>query len=228
MATEESTGAKSNPDDSIQPDDVIQPDSVSAGSASDPADDQAFGDTGDFGIDDIAERAVDVLLGLLRRANALAGGVLFFAVIACVSGYLLGIAALSGGLRTLWIIGGGALAVWAIGSVVASMFRLRAVRRGSDAMVDEVRSLIGGDIDSERTVIETVESTEGFDDDGIVHLSRQFFSLRDVVNDHRSSFTQLSLALASITTLPGAMALATVIGFGFAGLSVIFALILIF
>jgi hypothetical protein len=210
---------ETNADDSIEQDDVIQPDSVSAGRGN---------DDGNFEFDDIAENAVDVLLGLLRRANALAGGVLFLAFVACVGGYLLGIAALGGGLRTFWIIAGGLLAVWAIGSVIASMFRLRAVRRGSDTLVDEVRSLISGDSNSERTVIETVESTEGSDDDGIVNLSRQFFSLRDVVKDHPSNFPQLSMALASITTLPGAMALATVIGFGFAGLSVIFALVLIF
>jgi hypothetical protein len=210
---------ESNADNSIQPDDVIQPDSVSAGRGSDDE---------RFGLDDIAERAVALLLGLLRRASALAGGVLIFAVLACAGGYLMGIAALDGGLRTFWIITGGLLAVWAIGSVVASMFRLRAVRKGSDMMVEEVRSLIGGDSNSERTVIETVESTEGSDDEGIVQLSRQFFSLRDVVKDHPAKFRQLSMALAAITTLPGAMALATVIGFGFAGLSVIFGLILVF
>jgi len=201
----------------IEPDAVLEPDEIST-----PAGDD------EFGLDDLAERAVEVVLGLLRRANALAGGVLIFAICACVIGYLLGIAALGGGLRTFWIIAGGAAALWAIGSVLASMFRLRAVRKGSDMMVDEVRSLIGGDVQSERTVIETVESTEGADDDGIVQMSRQFFSLRDVVKDHRSNFTQLSMALASITTLPAAMALATVIGFAFAGLSVIFALILLF
>ena len=224
MANEESHAEEFDADGSNQPDDVIRPDSVSAGRG----DDQAAGDSNGFGIDDLAERAVDLLLGLLRRANALAGGVLIFAIIACIGGYLLGIAALDGGLRVFWIIAGGAAAVWAIGSVVASMFRLRAVRKGSDMLVDEVRSLISGDVDSERTVIETVESTEQSDDDGIVTMSRQFFSLRDVVTEHRSNFTQLSLALASITTLPGAMALATVIGFGFAGLSVIFALVLVF
>lgn len=215
MARDESTA-----DDPIDPDDVIQPDSVTAG--------HTGSEDGEFGLDDLAERAVDVLLGLLRRANALAGGVLIFAIIACVGGYLLGIAALGGGLRTLWIIAGGLAAAWAIGSVVASMLRLHAVRKGSDTMVEEVRSLISGDNQSQRTVIETVDATEGSNDDSIVTMSRQFFSLRDVVKDHRSNFAQLSMALASITTLPGAMALATVIGFGFAGLSVIFALVLLF
>ena len=222
MATEESNAAESNADDSIRPDDVIRPDSVSAGG------EQSLGDTDEFGLDDIAGRAVEVLLALLRRANALAGAVLIFAAVACIGGYVLGIAALGGGLRAFWIIAGGLAAVWAIGSVVASMFRLRAVRTGSDMLIEELRSLISDDHQSERTVIDTVEATEDSDDDGIVSMSRQFFSLRDVVKEHRSNFKQLSMALASITTLPGAMALATVIGFGFAGLSVIFALVLIF
>ena len=197
--------------------DAIRPDEVSGPG---PDDDEQ--------IDDMARRAVAVVLTLIRRANALAGGVLIFALIFCVGGYAIGIAALGGGLRTLWIVVGGAAALWAIGSVLASMFRLRLVRTGSDLLVDEVRTLIGGDIDSERTVIETVESTEGADGEGIVHLSRQFFSLRDVVTGHRTDFRALSMALASITTLPAAMALATVIGVGFAFLSVIFGLILIF
>ena len=221
MAREESSDDDIG-SDSTHPDDVIQPDSVTARSGRRPSDDGAFG------LDDLAERAVEALLGLLRRVNALAGAVLIFAVVACVLGYLLGIAALDGGLRTFWIIIGGIAALWAIGSVVAAMFRLRAVRQGSDLMVGEVRTLISGDHHSERTVVETVEATEGSDDDGIASMSRQFVSLRDVVNGHQSDFRQLSMALASITTLPGAMALAIVIGFGFAGLSVIFALVLIF
>lgn len=201
------------PDDS---DEVIEPDSVSG-----PADEG-------FGLDELAERAVEVVLGLLRRANKFAGGVLLFAVASCVIGYLLGIAALGGGLRTFWIIAGGALALWAIGSLLVAMFRLRAVRTGSDLMVEEVRSLIGGDVRSERTVIETVESTQGADDGGVVQMSRQFFSLRDVVEQHRSDFTQLSLALSSITSLPAAIALAVAVAIAFSGLSLIFALILIF
>lgn len=209
---------RSSRDESIRPDDVIPPDPTTDGSE----------DDGTFGPDQLAARAVDMVLGLLRRANSLVRGVWIFAVLACVGGFLLGMAALGGGLRTVWIIVGGAAAIWAIGSVSMALFRLYAVRKGADMMVEEFRSLIGGDHRSQRTVIETVEATEGSDDESIVSLSRQFFSLRDVVIDRRSDFTQLSLALASITTLPGAMALATVIGFGFVGLSAIFALILIF
>ncbi|MEP1125546.1 MAG: hypothetical protein ABJH68_16815 [Ilumatobacter sp.] len=224
--SEPTSGSRSDFDEAILPDDVIRPDGATAGGTSGRHARSTGRGAAAPGPDDIAERAVDVLLGLLGRASALARGVLVFAVLACVTGYVLGIAALGGGLRTLWIVVGGAAAIWAIGSVVLAMWRLRVVRTGSAMLVDEVRSLIG-DRDSERTVIETVEATEGSDGDGIVALSRQFFSLRGVVDDHRSNFAQLSKALASITTLPAAMALATVIGFGFAGLSVIFALALL-
>ncbi len=216
--SDRSDADRSGGDESIRPDDVISPDPATDGS----------GDDGTFGPDQLAARAVDMVLGLLRRATALVRGVLIFAVVACVGGYLLGIAALGGGLRTFWIIAGGVAAIWAIGSVSAAMFRLYVVRKGADMMVEEFRSLIGGDNRSQRTVIETVEATQGSEDESIVSLSRQFFSLRDVVTDRRSDFTQLSLALASITTLPGAMALVTAIGFGFVGLSAIFALVLIF
>lgn len=225
MARDETNADESGRDAEAEVDaDVIRPDGVTSGGHNGGPSGAHAG----FGSVDIAERAVDVLLGLLRRASVLAGGVLIFAVVACVGGYVLGIAALDGGLRTFWIVAGGAAGLWAIGSVAAAMVRLRVVRAGGEELIEEVRSLIGGDRDSERTVIETVESTEGSGDDGIVSMSRQFFSLRDVVNEHRSTFAQLSAALASITSLPGAMALATVIGFGFTGLSVIFALALIF
>ncbi len=211
------------PDDVTGPDEVIEPDDVTGPS------DSGLGDhvDGEFGIDELARRAVDVVLTILDKASKLAGAVLIFAGVACIGGFLLGVLALSGGARIAWIVLGGAAALWAIGSVVAAMFRLRAVRSGSDLLVEEVSSLISGDTASERTVIETVESTEG-NDDGIVAVSRQFFSLRDTVSEHRSNFRQLSLALASITTLPGAMALATVIGFAFAAISLVFLLILIF
>ncbi|MFT6290825.1 MAG: hypothetical protein ACJAR2_001416 [Ilumatobacter sp.] len=202
-------------------DDVIQPDAVSGPSSGSETD-------GKFGPEDLAETAVGLVLGLLRRANALAGGVLIFAVVACVGGYLLGIAALSGGVRSFWIIVGGILAVWAIGSVLISMWRLHAVRKGSDLLVDEVLSFLSRDSESERTIIDTVEFTQGSDDDGIVTVTRQFSGLRAAVKNHTADFAQLSMAMSSITTFPGVMALATLIGLGFAGLSLIFGLILIF
>jgi hypothetical protein len=216
----------SNRDTDESDDAVIEPDSVTKGGSSSarrsPRDDDPFG------LDDLAERAVEVVLSLLGRASKLAGGVLIFSGIACIVGYILGIVALGGGLRVVWIAVGGLLAAWAIGSVLTALWRLRVVRNGGDALVGEVRTLIGGDRHSERTVVETIDAAEGDENSGIVVLARQFSSLREAVHGHTSNFVQLSLALTSITTFPGLMALATVIGAGFAGLSLIFLLILIF
>jgi len=197
-------------------DDAISPDSVEG-----PDNDRSP-------IDELAQRAVGVLLGLLRRANALAGGVLIFAVVACVGGYLLGITALSGGALNVWIVFGGLGAAWAIGSVLLAMWRLSVVRRGSGALVDEVRSFLSGDNDAQQTVLETVEVSEESDDESIVTVSRQFFSFRDGVDAHKANFTHLAAALRSLTTFPALMALAVVVGFAFAAASFVFVLILIF
>ena len=197
-------------------DDAIFPDSIEG-----PDDDRSA-------LDQLAERAVDALLGLLRRANALAGGVLIFASAAGVLSYLLGIAALSGGARTAWIALGGVGVVVGVGSVLLSMWRLWMVRRGSDALVDEIRRFIGGDDEAERTVLETVEVTEISGDDSVVQVSRQFFTMRDGVDRRAADFPELSTALRSLTSFPGLMALAVVTGFGFALVSPIFLLILIF
>jgi len=197
-------------------DDAIFPDSIEG-----PDDDRSA-------VDQLADRAVDVLLGLLRRANALAGGVLIFAVVACLGSYLLGIAALSGGARTAWIVLGGVGVVWAIGAVLLAMWRLAMVRRGSDALVGEIRNFIGGDAEAERTVLETVEVSEVSGDESIVDVSRQFFTMRDGVAQQSGNFVELSLALRSLTSFPALMALAVVIGFAFALVSLIFLLILIF
>jgi hypothetical protein len=197
-------------------DDAIFPDSIDG-----PDDERSP-------LDQLAERAVDVLLGLLRRANALAGGVLIFAFVASVGSYLLGIAALSGGARTAWLGFGGVGVVLALGSVLLAMWRLSMVRRGSDALVEEIRRFVSGDDEAQRTVLETVEVTEDSGGESIVQVSRQFFSMREGVAQHRANFTALSMALRSLTTFPGLMALAVVIGCGFGLVSVIFALILIF
>ena len=52
--------------------------------------------------------------------------------------------------------------------------------------------------------------------------------MRDGVDQQRANFTELSLALRSLTTFPALMALAVVTGFAFALVSLIFVLILIF
>ena len=203
-------------------DDDSDNDAIFADSVDGPNDDRSP-------LDQLAERAVDTMLELMRRANRLAAGVLMFAGGACIAGFLLGVAALDGGARTVWIVLGGAGALWAIGSVVVAMWRLQLVRGAGPALVDEVRSVIGGDSDSKRTVVETVDVTQESVDDSVVQVSQQFFSFRDVVQqDQTTSHPQLTLALAAITSFPAKMLLAMLIALGFMTVSLIFVLILIF
>ena len=176
------------------------------GSTSNPA----SGDN-DFGRDDL---------------DRLAGGVLILAVVVGVGGFLLGLAALSDGIEKVWIVIGGFFAIIAVGSVLTAMLRLRAVKSGADTLVTEVRSLIGGDRGSERTVIETVQSTSGAENDGVVVLSRQFFSMKEAVGGRVDQFKTLASALTAVTSFPGLIALAVVISFIFVGLSIIFLLAL--
>ena len=197
-------------------DDAIFPDSIDG-----PDDDRSP-------LDQLADRAVEVLLVLLRRANALAGGVLIFAFVSSVGSFLLGLAALDGGARSAWILLGGVGVVVAVGSVLLAMFRLWMVRRGSDALAGEIRQFIGNDDAAQRTVFETVEVTEVSENESIVQVSRQFSSMREGVDQHGSSFPELALALRSLTRLPGLMALAVVSGFAFAIVSPVFLLILVF
>lgn len=186
---------------------------------------ESSADADGFGFDDLdrlARRAVDSVMTLVRRGIALAGGVLMLAVVFSVGGFLLGIAALDGGIETVWVVFGGFFVVVAIASVISAILRLRLVRKSSSSLYTEVRMLIGGDQMTQRTVIETVESTETSENDGVVAVSRQFFSLRDQVGDRTGQFTSLGLALRAITTFPALIALATLITLTFAGLSLLF------
>lgn len=201
-------------------DDPIRPDGVSRGG--DPPGDESGG-----ALDLLAERAVDSVLHLVRRGNALAGGVLLFTVVCSIGGFLLGYAALSGGMQTVWIVLGGFFAVVAIGSVVRSMLRLRSVRRNADQLVTEVRGLIGGDRETRSAVRDTVDSTESRRDDGISDLSREFFVMQTTIGGRGRQFPALASALSAVTSFPGFIALATLVSFVFGALSVIFAISLL-
>ncbi|HYN32345.1 MAG TPA: hypothetical protein VES40_06955 [Ilumatobacteraceae bacterium] len=177
---------------------------------------------------DLAQRAVDSFLTLVHRGTRLAAGTLAVVVLICVGGLFLGLAALSGGVRTAWILLGGIGAVVAIGCLLLAMFRLWAITTLSVALVSDIRTLISSDPGSERVVIETVESSDDVQDQSAVVMSRQFFAMSDSVGGRAGQFVALSLALKSVTSFPLLIALATAITVGFAGLSMLFMLGLIF
>jgi len=177
---------------------------------------------------DLAQRAVDSFLTLVRRGTRLAAGTLAIVTLICLGGLFLGIAALSGGVQTAWMLLGGIGAVVAIGCVLLAMFRLWAITSLSTALVLDIQNLISNDPGAERVVIETVESSDGVQDQSAVVMSRQFFAMSDSVGVRAGQFVALSLALKSITSFPLLMLLATAITVGFAGLSGLFLLGLIF
>ena len=180
-------------------------------------------DTPDSRIHDLATRAVDSLLTLVRRGTRLAVGTLIIVVVICVGGFALGIAALSDGMETVWIIFGGFAAFVAIGAVVMAMFRLWLITRLGTGLVTDVERLIAGDPRSERVVIETVEASDGVQDQSAMVMSRQFFSMSEAAGT-AGQFGALTVALRSVTTFPLLLLLATAITVGFAGLSVLFLL----
>lgn len=197
-------------------DDAISPDSING-----PDDNRQP-------LDQLTDRAVDGLLGLLRRANALAGGVLIFVFVTSGGSFLLGLAALDDGARSAWLLLGTIGIAAGIGSALLAIWRLLKVRRKSDKLTGELRRFIGADGDAERTVIDAVEATEVSADESIVAVSRQFSSMRDGVDQQELNLPELSMALRSLTTFPGLMALAVVTGFAFALVSPIFVLVLLF
>lgn len=173
----------------------------------------------------LAERAVDSLLTLVKRGTRLAAGTLAVVVVVVLVGFALGILALSDGIETVWILFGGFAAFVAIGSIGLAMFRLWAITRLGTELITEVERMITSDPRSERVVIDTVEASDGVQDQSAVVMSRQFFSMSDTVGA-AGQFTALGMALKSVTTFPLLMLLATVITIGFAGLSLLFLLAL--
>jgi hypothetical protein len=149
-------------------------------------------------------------------------------MVICCGGLLLGVFALSGGVRTAWILLGGIGVVVAMGSVMLAMFRLWAISSISVALVSDIQTLISNDPVQERVVIETVESSDGVQDQSAVVMSRQFFAMNDSVGVRAGQFVALSMALKSVTTFPLLILLATAITVGFAGLSFLFLLGLLF
>ncbi len=172
--------------------------------------------------DRLAQRAVDMFLTLVRRGTALAVGTLAVVTLICVAGFLLGLAALDGGALRVWIVVGGAFAVIGIGAVVVAIVRLWVVKRSAKVLVDEFRQLLAGDTRTERMVIETIEATEGIQDQSAVVMSRQFFTMRDSIGGRAVQFAALGYALRAMTSFPFLMLLATVVTIGFTGLSFIF------
>jgi hypothetical protein len=188
-----------------------------------PADDGTTGERRRR-LEDLAERAVDAFMTLVRRGTALAVGTFAIVVFVCVGAFALGVAALDDGMEVVWIVLGGFGAFVAIGSVALAMFRLWAIKQLSTQLVEEVYALVSSDARSERVVIETVESSDGVQDQSAVVMSRQFFTMQDSMVGKAGQFVALTAALRAVTSYPLLMVLAAALTFGYAILGMLFAI----
>lgn len=183
---------------------------------------------GDATPQNLAQRAVDMFLTLVRRGTALAVGTLAVVSFICFGSFLLGAAALSDDNLTAWIVIGGIFVVIGVGAVALAIFRLWLVKRSATELVVEVQQLLVGDRQTERVVIDTIEASEKVQDQSAVVMSRQFFTLRDSIDGKGAQFLALAYALRAMTTFPFLMLVATTVTIVFATLAVIFTGILIF
>ena len=183
---------------------------------------------GDATPQNLAQRAVDMFLTLVRRGTALAVGTLAVVSFICFGSFLLGVAALSDDNVTAWIVIGGIFVVIGVGAVALAIFRLWLVKRSATELVVEVQQLLVGDRQTERVVIDTIEASEKVQDQSAVVMSRQFFTLRDSIDGKGAQFLALAYALRAMTTFPFLMLVATTVTIVFATLAVIFTGILIF
>jgi hypothetical protein len=177
---------------------------------------------------DLADRTVESFQRLVHRGSRLAVGVLIVVSVICIGSFTLGLVALTGGVRTAWAILGGIGLIVAIGALVLALFRLWVISTMSVSLAQDLRTLLVNDPGTERVVIETVEASDGVQDQSAVVMSRQFFQMNDTVAPRAGQLLALSLALKSITAFPLLVMLSVAITFGFACLSVLFALGLLF
>jgi hypothetical protein len=184
-------------------------------------------DQGPDRIDRLARRAVQSVMTLVRRGVALAGGLLMITVVVCGGGFLLVYAALSDGIEKLWIMLGGFFAVLAIGASALAVIRLLLVRTRESQLVAELRRLITSDPRSEQVVIETVESNDASQDQGVVVMSREFFTMRDSIGSRIVEYPATQASLSAVTSLPFLVFITLTVSFVFAALSLLFAIALL-
>ncbi|CAN5856256.1 hypothetical protein BH18ACT2_BH18ACT2_21790 [soil metagenome] len=179
-------------------------------------------------LDDLAQRAIDVITTLARRGGALAGGVAVIVAVVAVSADATGLAALDGGARTTWMVVGGVAVLVAVGAPLLARRRLGTVRNQATALVGEVRTLLSRNAEAHQVGVDTVEATQPTPGrpgpPALTGQAQQFHRLRTIAvqaNDLR----QLPMAMSAVTTFPGLLALGIVLMIGFGLLGFVFLLI---
>jgi hypothetical protein len=167
-------------------------------------------------LDEIARRAVDSVERLATRAARFAGFVCIAALLICTTSFALGLVALEGGIRTVWIVLGLAFGAMAVGRSFIARRRLVRAKRHPDEIVAEVRSLLGSGHPATRTMVDTVEADERQGAGSALVVSREFYSLRDAIDNRSYEYRKLMAVMTAMTRFPALIlgAIAITLAFG--------------
>ena len=176
-------------------------------------------------IDELARRTTAMVMSLARRAMGLATGVAVVSLVVGGLSYLTGLAALDGSARSAWTLVGAVMLAVAVGAPLVARFRLSSISKDATELVLELGTLISGNPDAQRVVIETVavdqpDASGGTNMPAIIE-TRQFSRLNQAASTTLGLRT-LPGALRAITTFPILLGVSIVLALVFAVLGFLF------
>jgi hypothetical protein len=187
-------------------------------------------------IDVYADRAVEKITILARKAARFATAILAFVVVACVGSFLLGWAALDDS-RNVWLVLGGFFGVWALGAALLGRWRIGSVNRHLPGLATELRGLLSQGRSAGSHVIEAfvVEEADGnsrfaarLDNAGAVGLGRTMWGFKGAVGTGTQAFGRLTATVTALTSYPVLALVAVLISLVFLALVPVFLLLLVF
>ena len=177
-------------------------------------------------VEDLARRAVEGVTRLAARAITFASYVFVAVVLVGTTSFLLGLAALDGDVRTVWIVLGLGFGLVAVRGAFLARWRLATIGHYARELAAEVASLLEFGHPATRTMVDAVEADEREGGGSVLVVSREFFSLRDAIDNRENEFKRLLSVLRAITSFPALMLSAIAITVVFAMLVPIFLLVL--
>ncbi|MET0460796.1 MAG: hypothetical protein ABW195_16210 [Ilumatobacteraceae bacterium] len=176
-------------------------------------------------IDDLARRTTAMVMSLARRAMGLATGIALVSLVIGGLSYLTGLAALDGSARSAWTLVGAVMLAFAVGAPLLARFRLSSISKDATELVLELGTLISGNPEAQRVVIETVAVDEP-DASGATTMpaiieTRQFSRLNQAASTTLGLRT-LPGALRALTTFPILLGISIVLTLVFAVLGFLF------
>jgi hypothetical protein len=153
-------------------------------------------------VDELARRAVDGVIRLAARATRFASYMFVAVVLIGTTSFLLGLAALDGSARTVWIVLGLGFGAVAVRNAFVTRWRLASVGYHVNALVAELVSLLEFGHPATRTMVDAVEADEREGDGSVLVVSREFYSLRDTIENRASDYRWLMAMLRAVTTFP--------------------------